>query len=165
MKCAAFLVGFFILLPHLNLHAQVPANRSEALRTLKGCSTRPITLNCTEDTAGYLIGLYGRGDRSLLRPLLDAGVHSDGALAESLGDFYSAVLTAKPRLFLLSLNSRSLKQQRHLCWMAGATDGGGMNASTLRKLRRSVWRVSSDKNLTRVARICLSELNSVNSRH
>ena len=165
MKCAVFPALLFVFLLQLDVSAQGPAKRGEALRTLKVCSTRPMTLNCNEDTAGYLIGLYKHGDRSLLRPLLDAGRHSDGALAELLGDYYSDVLTARPRSFLLSLNSRSLKQQRHLCWMAGATDGGGMNASTLRKARRSLRGFSSDKNLAGVARICMSEVNRVNPEH
>src|SRR5438132_12693050 len=114
-----FLLVFFSVNP--NLCAQIPANRVAALRTLKGCATRPITLGCSEDTAGYLIGLYDRGDHSLLRPLLDAGRSSDGALAEILGDFYSNVLSKHPRVFLPSVGSRPSKQQRHLCCTAGAT--------------------------------------------
>src|SRR5215471_11757396 len=116
----------FSLLLSIDLVAQAPANRATALRTLKGCATRPITLGCSEDTAGYLIGLYDHGDHSLLPPLLNAGLHSDGALSEILGDFYSNVLSNKPRAFLSAVRSRPVNQQRHLCWLAGDTDGGGM---------------------------------------
>jgi hypothetical protein len=163
MKYAVLPAFLLVLLLQADLRAQGPANRAEALRTLKGCSTRPVTLNCNEDTAGYLIELYKHGDRSLLRPLLDAGRHSDGALSESLGDFYSSVLTTRPRSFLSALSLRPRKQQSHLCWMAGETDGSGMSASTLRKVRRSLRSFSSDKNLAPVARICLSEVNRVNA--
>src|SRR5712691_1003178 len=121
-RTLSFVVVLLVLL-NLDVRGQTPANRAVALRTLKGCATRPITLGCSEDTAGYLIGLYDRGDHSLLRPLLDAGRSSDGALAEILGDFYSNVLSKHPRVFLASVRSRPPNQQRHLCWMAGVTDG------------------------------------------
>ena len=61
-------------------------SRAAALRTLKGCATRPISLGCSEDTAAYLIKLYEDGDKTLLKPLLDAGLTSVGALSEILGD-------------------------------------------------------------------------------
>ena len=95
--------GFFVLaVSLLSLAARAqssPRDRAAALRTLKGCATRPITLGCSEETAAYLIGLHDRGDHNLLKPLLDAGVSSDGALAEILGDFYSNVLSKNPRAF------------------------------------------------------------------
>src|SRR5215213_9559126 len=66
-----------------------PMSRGTALSSLKDCATRPITLDCNEGTAEYLIALYKRGDKQLLKPLLDAGTTSDGALSAVLGDFYS----------------------------------------------------------------------------
>src|SRR5438132_10946992 len=102
-----FLLVFFSVNP--NLCAQIPANRVAALRTLKGCATRPIRLGCSEDTAGYLIGLYDRGDHSLLRALLDAGRSSDGALAEIFGDFYSNVLSKYHHLFIATVSTQSHK--------------------------------------------------------
>jgi len=159
----AFLLVLFSV--NSNLWAQTPADRAAALRTLKGCANRPITLGCSEDTAGYLIGLYDRGDRSLLRPLLDAGQSSDGALAEILGDCYSNVLSKHPRVFLASLRSRPAKQQHHLCWMAGVTDGGGMGTQTLRDVRPSLRVISSRRYdpLASVARICLANINRANA--
>jgi hypothetical protein len=151
---------------NLGVGAQsVPKNRADALRTLKGCATHPITQGCSEDTAGYLIGLYDRGDHGLLKPLLDAGVSSDGALAEMLGDFYSNVITKNPRWFLVSVRLRPIKQQRHLCWMAGATDGSGMSKALLHDVRNSLRGISSQRGnrLSSVANICLAEINRANA--
>src|SRR6266550_650308 len=74
--------------------------RKRLLATLKGCSTRPITLGCSEDTAGEVIKLYNHGDKTVLKPLLDAGLTSDGALSEMLGDFYAELLLKRPLEFL-----------------------------------------------------------------
>jgi len=157
------LLVLFVLNPSLS--AQDPANRVVALRTLKGCATRPITLGCSEDTAGYLIALYDRGDRALLKPLLAAGPSSDGALSEILGDFYSNVLSKDPRVFLASVRSQPRKQHGHLCWMAGVTDGSGMGTEMLRDVRHSLRVISSRRNdpLSSVARICLANVNRANA--
>ena len=157
------LLGLFLLNPSLS--AQAPANRAAALRTLKGCATRPITLGCSEDTAGYLIGLYDRGDRSLLKPLLAAGASSDGALSEILGDFYSNVLSKNPRAFLAAARSQPRKQRGHLCWMAGVTDGSGMGTRELRDVRHSLRVISSQRNdpLSSVAHVCLANVNRANA--
>ena len=140
--------------------------RAEALRVLKGCANRPITLGCSEDTAGYLIDLYEHGDHLLLKPLLDAGLSSDGALTEILGTFYSDVLWKHPRAFLGSLSSRPSKQQRRLCNVTGGTDGSGMPPGALKDVRRTLARIMSQDQdrLSRVARICLSEVNRTNPR-
>jgi len=167
MKHKLFFFGFLLVFFSVNPNpcAQTPANRAPALRTLKGCAARPITLACSEDTAGYLIGLYDRGDHSLLRPLLEAGRSSDGALAEILGDFYSNVLSKQPRVFLASVRSRPPKQQSHLCWMAGVTDGSGMGTQMLRDVRHSLRVISSrrDGALSSVARVCLANVNRANA--
>src|SRR5438105_94687 len=63
LRCLGFFFGLILLSP--NLCAQTPANRAAALRTLKGCATRPITQGCGLDTIDYLVGLYNHGDRSL----------------------------------------------------------------------------------------------------
>ena len=141
-------------------------SRAEALRVLKGCANRPITLGCSEDTAGYLIDLYDHGDHLVLKPLLDAGLSSDGALTEILGTFYSDVLWKHPRTFLGSLSSRPSKQQRYLCNLTGGTDGSGMPPGALKDVRRALARIMSQDQdrLSRVARICLTEVNRTNPR-
>jgi len=165
VKQVVIVAAIWLLSSHLNIHAQIPASRSEALRILKGCSTRPVTLNCSEDTAEYLVNLYNLGDHSLLPPLLDAGLHSDAAMSELLGTFYSDVLVLRPRSFLSSLQSRPRKQQSYLCSMAGYTDGGGLERSQFRKVKNSLHTLSRRKDyLARVAGVCLSEINRANAQ-
>jgi hypothetical protein len=141
-----------------------PMSRATALNILKGCATRPITLGCDENTAEYLITLYKLGDKSVLKPLFDAGLTSDGALSETLGDFYSQVLWKSPREMLEALRSRPTKEQRSLSKLAGSVDGSGMPNNMLRDVRRSLSRIASQRNdrLASVARICLVEINTAN---
>jgi hypothetical protein len=152
---------------NIGLLAQTPKNRVEALRTFKACKqpTRPATLDCSEEFVANVIDLYNRGDYSLLKPLLDAGLSSDGALSEELGDFYSNVLSRNPRRFLAAVRSHPVKQEAHLCWMAGVTDGGGMETQMLRNVRRSLRVISSrrDDILSSVARTCLANVNRANA--
>jgi hypothetical protein len=163
-KQAIVVIAISLASLHPDVYGQIPASRRQALRMMNGCANRPVTLNCNEETAAYLIRLYKRGDRTLLRTLLDANLRSDGALAESLGTFCSDVLYARPRTFLSGLRSRPQKQQRSLCWSAGATDGGGMGVSTLRKVRSSLRAISSHHdNLAKVAKVCLYEVNRFNA--
>ena len=153
------------LLLNFDLAAQTPANRADALRRLKGCATRPITRGCGLDTVDYLVALYNRGDHAVLTPLLVAGLSSDGALSELLGGFYSDVLSKNPRLFLAAIRSRPTKQQRDLCWMAGAVDGSGMEPTMLSHVRRSLRVISSRRNdaLAPIARTCLANVNRANA--
>ncbi|MEP6912076.1 MAG: hypothetical protein ABI923_04940 [bacterium] len=122
---------------HLDLVAQTPKGRAEALRTFKSCMrpVRPTTLDCSEEFVANVIAFYNRADHSVLRPLLDAGLSSDGDLSEELGGFYADVIAKNPRSFLAALGQRNIKQQRHLCWMAGAEDGGGMPKETLHQIK------------------------------
>jgi len=122
-------------------------------------------LGCSEDTAGYLIGRYNHGDHDLLKPLLEAGRSSDGALAEILGDFYSDLLLKKPHTFLASIRLRPSKQQRHLCWMAGKADGSGLQQNMLSDVQTTLGGISSQRRnrLSSVAKICLIEVNRANT--
>ena len=148
------------LLPCVNVFAQAQTNRADALRNLKGCSLRPIASGCNEGVAEYLIGLYDRGDFALMRPLVNAGYYSDGALSEVLGDFYANVLWKRPRNFLATLSSRSPHDQRTICMLASE-----MQRDQLGSVRRSLRRLSSpsDRRLSRVARICLAEIDRANA--
>jgi hypothetical protein len=122
-------------------------------------------LDCHEDFVANVFNLYDSGDRAVLRPLLDAGLSSDGDLSEELGGFYSRVLSKNPRTFLAGLRTRPLKQRHHLCWMAGAVDGSGMEPAMLIDVRRSLRVISSRRNdsLAPVARTCLADVNRANA--
>ncbi|MGB7621861.1 MAG: hypothetical protein WBN92_05880 [Terriglobia bacterium] len=169
IKFASSILFLTLTLDLLNLSqgqgGSKPMSRARALSTLKGCATRPITLGCSEDTADYLIKLYNHGDKALLKPLLDAGLTSDGALAETLGDFYSNVLWKNPRDFLEALKLRSRKDQHSLCQLAGVTDGGGMPDNMLRDVRHTLSQIASQHQhrLASVARVCLVEVNEANA--
>jgi len=158
---------FAILIVNTSILGQSPKDRNEALRIFKACirPNRPATLECSEEFVGNVIALYDRGDHSLLKPLLDAGLSSDGGLSEELGGFYSEVVTKTPRLFLAAVKWRSMRQQRDLCWMAGAVDGSGMSSDTLHDVRRSLRAISSrhGDRLSSVANVCLAEINRANA--
>ena len=138
-------------------------NRKRALGMLKNCSRSLSSEGCNEDTAEYLIGLYKRGDRALLSPLLDAGLISDGALSESLGSFYGELLWKEPDAFLKALVSRPKKEQHKLASQAAAMDGSGMPKEMLREVKSKLSKIVGQKHsrLSPVARLCLSELNKV----
>jgi hypothetical protein len=157
-------LGLSVLNVSQSQEATRPMSRAKALRTLKGCATRPITRGCSEDTAGYVIKLYEHGDQSVLRPLLDAGLISDAALSEILGDFYAHVLWKSPREFLDQLNLHSKKEKESLCRLAATTDGSGMGGDMLRDVRRKLNQIRSQHGrLAPLAGMCLFEVNKANA--
>ncbi len=133
-------------------------NRRKLVTRLQGCTHRPLTQGCDEDTAGYVIDLFDRGDRTLLPPLIDIGRHSDGALAEEMGPFYGETLWKQPRLFLLELARLAPNGQREICWLAATGDGSGMSSEKMgldiRHKLRGFSRGRGDR-LASVARECL----------
>jgi hypothetical protein len=50
-----------------------------------------------EDTMGLIILLYRHGRPELLKTILEAGPHSDAALAEELGNFFGEELQSHPK--------------------------------------------------------------------
>ena len=138
--------------------------RKKALAMLKGCSRSLYSEGCNEGTAEYLIVLYRRGDKSLLGPLLDAGLISDGALSQSLGSFYGELLSKEPRTFLNALASRPRKEQRQLAWLAGAMDGSGMPKEMLQQVRAVLSKMGAQRRnrLSSVARLSLAEVDRAN---
>lgn len=146
------------------LHYDYTANRQRLIHAMRGCRDRPVTRGCSEDTALLLINLYERGDRTLLKPLLDAASDSDGALSELLGTFYNEVLEKHPRTFLRALATRPPKEQKQLGWFAGALDGPGMAPSELREVRARLRRFMRKRDrLAPAARRCLAGVESANA--
>ena len=108
---------------------------------LRGCGARGIEDACDEDTAALLIALYEAGHRDVLRPLLTAGLHSDGAVSEMLGAFFNSVLRRDPVRFLNTARTLNVSDQKKVCWLAGGTDGGGMSPEDLRETTMGLKRV------------------------
>jgi hypothetical protein len=131
---------------------------------LKECNRSLYSEGCSDGTAEYLIGLYNRGDKALLGPLLDAGLVSDGALSTSIGVFLGELLWKEPRTFLNALASRPKREQRRLAGLAGAMDGSGMQKEMLREVRTKLRKMGARRRsrLSPVAKLSLLEVNRVN---
>ena len=116
------------------------ANRKIVLDKYKSCEHQPFphAAECWDAVSEPMIGLFRSGDHIFLRPLLEIGLHSDGALSESLGDFYSSTLWKRPRLFLGVLSELPPKTQRVDAMLAGTVDGGGMEPKMLSDVRLSL---------------------------
>ena len=136
-------------------------NRKKVLDALKGCANKPYPEEgeCTFFVADYLMELCRRGDFSLFRPVFDVSNKADGAFAESLGGFYSAMLYEHPEQFLSSLSPYPENKQRDLCSSAGVEDGGGMAEQRFLDIRESLNDIP-DTSLRRVARNCLLGLET-----
>jgi len=134
-------------------------NRDKVTSAIADCRSGIITDSC-DLIVGYGIDLFNRGDKSFLKTLLDVGIGSDGALSESLGDFYANVLWKQPDLFLQGVSGYPNNQQAELARLAGAADGFGMGDDMLRDVRNSLQQLSAQKNpLAPVAKTCLDGVN------
>ncbi len=133
-------------------------NRDELLKVWHGCVFKEDNTSCDEMTAMALIGLYKQGHNELLRPLLTGCRNSDGALSEALGPFYADQLERNPKDFLTVLSAFAAKEQRGICWLAGAEDGGGMPPKTERKVLANLKVIGGD-----VANRCARGVRSGNS--
>ncbi|HZS47308.1 MAG TPA: hypothetical protein VFC63_19720 [Blastocatellia bacterium] len=135
-------------------------NRNAVATAISGCGTESNSDNC-EVITSYGTDLFNRGDKTLLKPLLEAGIGSDGTLAETLGDFYSNVLWKDPQTFLQSLSEFPKEQQAELSMLAGAADGSGMGDDMSRDVRQNLSQIAGQKNndLALVAKTCLDGVN------
>ena len=141
-------------------------NKSKLVEELAGCRTKPHLedANCRELVSDYLIELGRRGDRSVLGSLFDISHTADGALAESLGDFYSDALDNYPAQFLLALKPYSYIEQWEVCSLAGRVDGGGMSDETIAKLKRTLTHIpATNGSLAHETRRCLVAIKEANS--
>jgi hypothetical protein len=132
-------------------------NRSKLLTALSEyrCREYPQKLNCAECLSGYLIELAQRGDTSLYTPLFEVSDLADGALAESLGAFYSDALNQHTTEFVAALTRIPEQSQDLICDFASREDGGGMSDETFRAVKRSLNSLGRQDNpLAVVARRC-----------
>jgi hypothetical protein len=133
-------------------------NRDYLIHVLHGCSTPAVKSDCDENTGDFLIALYQRGHKEVLKPLMLVGKDSYNAtLAELLGDFYANVIAEHPTEFLDTIRPLSPKAQKRLCSRAGAGDGSGMAPQKLRQVRRELRSLGDDVALT-----CLRSVEAAN---
>ena len=139
-------------------------SRDKALEGLKSCSRSRSAQGCNEEASETVIGFYKSGDKALLKPLLDAGLISDGALSQSLGSFYADLLHREPRTFLTALASRPKTAQHRLARLAGSMDGSGMPKEMLGDVKITLSKIAAQRSsrLSSVARLCLAEVSKAN---
>lgn len=149
--------GIAFLLAYLNY--EYPTNRKRVVDALQGCIQRSVKIDCdNENTAAYMIELFERGDTGLLRPLIDAGPTSDGALTAMLGPFYGEVFQKHPVLMLQTLAKLSKKDQQRIGFLSATGDGSGLGSNKMiRGIKMNLGRYAkeTDNPLSPIARTCL----------
>jgi hypothetical protein len=126
------------------------------VHSLQGCDSRP-NHDCDENTIALVIGLYERGNKKLLQPILKLAPNSDGAVSEILGSFYADTLIRSTSEFIDGVRSLSPLFQREVCTLAGGRDGGGMSSEELSDVRNKLHMSNSE-----TAKRCLSEIEMIN---
>jgi len=144
--------------------AQSTTSKGQLISALRKCARKAASNDCV-DVADEAIEMYRRGDKTLLKPLLDLGLRSDGFLSEILFSFFGEdVLQKSPRLFLNAIASRPKSQQRELAFLAGTMDGSGMPENVLKEVRAKLRHISTQRNdpLAQIAKLCLSRVEAAN---
>lgn len=140
------------------------AKRARLLRELKKCEDPGPPYDCDEASV-YRVGeLYRRGDASVLPKLMDVAPHSDGALSEGLGEFFSGLLCRRPETFLRAVATRPRREHDNLLLLAAAGDGSGMNCRNIAGLRRRLNELSRSRN-RRLAALAVKSLGQVNKHN
>ncbi|MCA1815756.1 MAG: hypothetical protein LC746_04990 [Acidobacteria bacterium] len=137
-------------------------SRRELLMELKKCEH--LGPQCNEDSVDKVFQLYQRGDKSVLKNLMDVAPGSDGALSEALGMAFGEILCTKPRTYLSAVAMRPRKEHETLLFLATAGDGSGMGCRQIVALRRRLKRISVSRGdrLAGLASECLVQLNENN---
>ena len=160
-KISTFLSLLCVLIFAGSTNAQnIKLTRLTALSNLKLCTSNPKkdSSDC-EDSARFLEKLYEEGDRSLLTPLFNAGLKSDGALSEELGTFYADVLFSKTKDFLVTLSLRPKKEQKTLAFLAVSADGSRNAENWNVKIKSRLREIANTRGkLSSTARLCLGQL-------
>jgi hypothetical protein len=148
-------IAFLLVL----LGENADVNRQRLFDSLRDCRTDPD--NCNEQVVSYLGDLYRRGDILVIDPMLDAVPNADSVVAEELGSTLEDMVAANARPLITGLSRRTPAQQREVCHLIAAGDGGGMPEDTaadvndaLEKLAREVGPVST------AAMTCLNEVRA-----
>ena len=160
-------LALLLLLASLTLaqpKAVCTASRATLLGELKKCAPPRPANHCDESSVYRVAELYQRGDVSVLARLMDVAPHSDGALSEALGDFFSQLLCNKPETFLRAVATRPVTEHANLLLLAAVADGGGMGCGKLTALRRRLKAIAQRPNdhLALLAKVCLTQVNQHN---
>lgn len=140
--------------------------RATAVVAVEACIRNHSDPRCNEDAAAYLTEVYDHGDKTLLPLLVRAGAHSDGALSEILGTFYSDVLTKSPRPLLVAIARLSSKEQKSVIFLAATGDGSGIPEEDLSTVSRKLSVLVRDKSVVvrHIAARLLAEVQAQNSK-
>ncbi len=170
MKCQGLLLLGMSLLLAAPTWAQQrsthPTKRAQLLAELHKCVHPGPPYDCDETSVYKVARLYQQGDKSVLPKLMDVAPHSDGAISEALGDFFSDLLCTQPKTFLQAVATRPQAQQDKLILLTAAADGSGMGCKNLALLRQRLLTLSRQKNepLAKLAKRCLAFVNEQNPR-
>ena len=133
-------------------------NRDSLIDNLRGCTTPAIKSGCDGRIADYLIALYERGHKEILKPLMLIGKDSYSAVvSEGVGGFSSELLTNSPTEFFDTIRTFTPQAQEQLCDLAGTADGGGMSANNLLRVRKELTMRGDELSLT-----CLRAVEAAN---
>lgn len=133
-------------------------NRDYLVDNLRGCTTPAIKSGCERRIADYLIALYERGHKDVLKPLLLVGKDSfSPVVAESLGSFIANLLTESPGAFFDTARQFAPETKNELCDLAGTADGGGLSADKLQRIQKELKARNDEISLT-----CLQTIEAAN---
>lgn len=139
------------------------ANRSRLTESLRAC-TRDSE-NCDDRIISYLGNLFGRGDQSVLEPLLDASKVTDPAITEVLGLTYQDMVSSSARVVMTAISRRPGKEQRHLCHMIATGDGSGLPDESTANITSSLEEIARGVGpASQTAMLCVSEIRTFAGR-
>jgi hypothetical protein len=140
------------------LGTDVDANRQRLINSLRACRQEE---DCNDQVIEYLGHLYSRGDKLVLDPLLDAAPKADAIVAEGLGSTFDDMIAADARPFVTALARRPPPQQREVCKLVAAADGGGMPEDTSSQVQQALTSLAREVGPTAVAAMtCLNEVRA-----
>jgi len=134
-------------------------NRDHLIDNLRGCTTPAVKYGCDEGVAGYLIALYQRGHKDVLKPLMLVGKDSySEVVAEGLGSFLSNLVADSPDAFFDTIRQFPPEAREDLCGLVGMADGGGLSADQLQRVRTELKTRNDELSLT-----CLQTIETANA--
>ena len=159
LNLSTLIASICLFLAFANAQNEKQTKRS-ALSRLNKCAIEFSGKNCNENDAQFLIDLYFRGEKDLLKPLLNAGLKSDGALTEILGTFYADILNTETKSFLFALSEKTKVEQIEISKRTVWADGSGNSIEWEARIKKKLTTIirSNDKKLSPVAKVVAEQL-------